>query len=228
MRASSSWIKLQFVVRKHVMNTYQMHTLSLFLFYHILTTSRSPFAALFDFFFRPFRRCRPSLQLISSLFFWWSVTLMGHIQLYCIMHPFICTCVCIFLHIFLGCLHCICDRVVFHCHPFIAVYRRISISDHFCAWRPAACKLYLLCLYISCHVWPYRRPLRGWPHLQAVPERAWCVGAGGGGPGYIHTFTSCMDQQWRRQPIWGCEERRRMRGWTGTERGKKEMMGQRN
>lgn len=33
------------------MNTYQMHTLSLFLFYHILTTSRSPFAALFDFFF---------------------------------------------------------------------------------------------------------------------------------------------------------------------------------
>lgn len=32
------------------MNTYQMHTLSLFLFYHILSTSLSPFAILFDFF----------------------------------------------------------------------------------------------------------------------------------------------------------------------------------
>lgn len=42
MRASSSWIKLQFVVRKHVMNTYQMHTLSLFLFYHIFSTSLTP------------------------------------------------------------------------------------------------------------------------------------------------------------------------------------------
>lgn len=31
MRASSSWIKLQFVVRKHVMNTYQIHTFSLFI-----------------------------------------------------------------------------------------------------------------------------------------------------------------------------------------------------
>lgn len=48
MRASSSWIKLQFVVRKHVMNTYQMHTLSLslFLFCHILTPTLLPLAAL--------------------------------------------------------------------------------------------------------------------------------------------------------------------------------------
>ena len=47
MRASSSWIKLQFVVRKHVMNTYQMHTLSLFLFYHIFSISLGPVS---DFF----------------------------------------------------------------------------------------------------------------------------------------------------------------------------------
>lgn len=33
------------------MNTYQMHTLSLFLFYHIFSTSLSRSALLFDFFF---------------------------------------------------------------------------------------------------------------------------------------------------------------------------------
>lgn len=66
MRASSSWIKLQFVVRKHVMNTYQMHTpLSLFWFYYIFPNPVSLFAVLFDFcvFLTP-----PSLQLIFSVF----------------------------------------------------------------------------------------------------------------------------------------------------------------
>lgn len=109
MRASSSWIKLQFVVRKHVMNTYQMHTLSLFLFYHILSPSLPlPFSLIFLSFWL----CLPSLQLISSLFFWWSVILMWHIQLYCIMYPFICTCVCICVHKSLRCIHCICDMYV--------------------------------------------------------------------------------------------------------------------
>lgn len=96
MRASSSWIKLQFVVRKHVMNTYQMHTLSLFLFYYIFL-----FFCLFD--------SHPHLsRLISSLLFWWSVILMWHIQLYCIIHPFKCTCVCICVHILTRAAHSIC------------------------------------------------------------------------------------------------------------------------
>lgn len=50
MRASSSWIKLQFVVRKHVMNTYQMHTLTLLFFFFVpypVTFSHPPlFASL--------------------------------------------------------------------------------------------------------------------------------------------------------------------------------------
>lgn len=97
MRASSSWIKLQFVVRKHVMNTYQMHTLSLFLFYHIFL-----FFCLFD--------SHPHLSwLISSLLFWWSVILMWHIQLRCIIHPFKCTCVCICVHIVIAHVAYICQ-----------------------------------------------------------------------------------------------------------------------
>lgn len=102
MRASSSWIKLQFVVRKHVMNTYQMHTLSLFLFYHILSPSLPlPFSLIFLSFWLYL----PSLQLISSLFFWWPVILMWHIQLYCIMYAYA-------WHKSLWCIHCICDMYV--------------------------------------------------------------------------------------------------------------------
>lgn len=96
MRASSSWIKLQFVVRKHVMNTYQMHTLSLFLFYHIFSTSLSlPKPCSLIFFFFCLFDSTPRLYSSFPRFFWWSVILMWHIQLYCIMYPFVLTCVCI-------------------------------------------------------------------------------------------------------------------------------------
>lgn len=51
MRASSSWIKLQFVVRKHVMNTYQMHTLSPSFYSITLSLPISPsLFHVFDFF----------------------------------------------------------------------------------------------------------------------------------------------------------------------------------
>lgn len=64
MRASSSWIKLQFVVRKHVMNTYQMHTLTLFLFYHIFSIILCPVSDFLSFWLYP----PPSLRLIPSVF----------------------------------------------------------------------------------------------------------------------------------------------------------------
>lgn len=97
MRASSSWIKLQFVVRKQVMNTYQVHTLSLSL-YSITFFS----FCLFD--------SHPHLsRLISSLLSWWSVILMWHIQLYCIIHPFKCTRVCRCVKIFIVHTGCICQ-----------------------------------------------------------------------------------------------------------------------
>lgn len=127
MRASSSWIKLQFVVRKHVMNTYQMHTLFLFLFYHFLHLSLSlPLPLPCSLIFLSFWLYPPSLQLISSLFFWWPVILMWHVRLCCIMYPFVCTCVCICVctHFLDAYIYVICIWECSHCCPL----SRVSVS----------------------------------------------------------------------------------------------------
>lgn len=220
MRASSSWIKLQFVVRKHVMNTYQMHTLSLFLFYHIFYTSLSPSAL--SLIFLSFWLYPPSLQLIPSLFFWWSVILIWHIQLCCIMYPCVCICVCICVcsHI-LGLCAYICDmclgvlsvsvmKCLCVCHSFFAIYYHISLSQTTCMCFEQVCvslHVYLLCLCIWCSYSPYHRPLWQCSHLEGVAKRAWCISVNRGRPGYFQTDTSCMDQPRRWQPIWGYSER---------------------
>lgn len=200
MRASSSWIKLQFVVRKHVMNTYQMHTLFLFILSNFLHHSPST-AALFNFFFFSFfDSLLHHLLLISSLVFWWSVTLLWHIQLDCIMHPFICTCAYIWVDTFFK-VH----TLYIICHSLIAVYCHLCISDHFCV--QTCPPVYRVCLYISFALWPYHRPPCWCPHLQAVTKWAGCIGVGRRGPGHIQTLTGCMDQPWRWQSIW-CYEKR--------------------
>lgn len=139
MRASSSWIKLQFVVRKHVMNTYQVHTLSLFLFYHIFSPSALSLI-FFVFWLQP-----PSLWLIPSLFFWWSVILMWRIQMCCIMYSFVCTCVCICVcsH-FLGAD--ICDTHLGEClsYSYCCLLGRVSVLDHLhVLWTTVAKLVYL-------------------------------------------------------------------------------------
>lgn len=224
MRASSSWIKLQFVVRKHVMNTYQMHTLSLLLFYHILTTSRSPFAALFDFLvFLTLPPVSPAHFL--SVFLMVCHTdgtypaVLYNVPLYMYM------CMHIPAHIFrvpILYMWCVCDRVVFHCHFFIAVYHHISISDHFLRvlddrvqTLSAVSGHFMLSLTLS-------RASAG------TTSSAGCNGVGlvrwsGQGRTRIHSYF-----YWLHRPtveatthlgLWG---EKGMREWTGTE-GKKEI-----
>lgn len=104
-----------------------------------------------------------------------------------------------------------CEKVVCVCHSCVAVNRRVSNWDHFCVLWTTVHKLVHQFNRRVCtshaSLWPYHRPLRGCPHLQAVTERAWCIGVGRGRPGYIQTLTSCMEQPRRWQPIWGCEKR---------------------
>lgn len=141
MRASSSWIKLQFVVRKHVMNTYQMHTLSLFLFYHIFSFfSPCPVSDFLSFWLNP------RLSTSFPFFSWWSVILMWHIQLCSVMHPFVCTCVCI----------CVCSPLrgtyvmwIWECcFSLIAVSYQMCLSQATCMCCGQLCaNLFIYCMY---------------------------------------------------------------------------------
>lgn len=98
MRASSSWIKLQFVVRKHVMNTYQMHTLSPSFYSITLSLPVSPsLFHVFGFF------CLSDSTSCHSLsgFLMLCPTEVTYSQLCCIMCSFICACVgYVHMHIF--------------------------------------------------------------------------------------------------------------------------------
>lgn len=208
MRASSSWIKLQFVVRKHVMNTYQMHTLSPFFYFITFSPPLFPFCPVFDFFFLFVFWLQPlSLWLAPSPCCWWSVILMRRIQMCCIMHLFECTSVCI----------CVC---VF---PFLGAYTYVRRIWGLCASVILSLSSVMTRAALgpleraptNCgQTWlsPHHRPPRGCPHLEAVVERARCVGVERGGPGEVQAGTGCMNHCRRWQPIWGCEERER-RWW---------------
>lgn len=173
MRASSSWIKLQFVVRKHVMNTYQMHTLSLFLY--SITFSLPLFLSAPSLIFLSFDSSL-SFWLIPSLCFWWSVILMRHIQICCIMYPFVCTSVCI----------CVCSHFLYICKAYLEVVHichSVAYYDMCLCLGPLECAVANCALVSLLSLSPYHRPPWGCPHLEAVVERAWCVGMEWGGPG---------------------------------------------
>lgn len=150
MRASSSWIKLQFVVRKHVMNTYQMHTLSLFLFYHIFSTSLSlplPCSLIFlSFWLYP-----PSLAHFLSVFLMachidvtYSAVLYNiPLCMYMCMHTFF------RVHIYVICIweSCVCLSFSYCC--FLSHF---SVSDHLHVLWTTVCELVHLFIYCVCAV----------------------------------------------------------------------------
>lgn len=117
MRASSSWIKLQFVVRKHVMNTYQMHTLSPSFYSITLSLPVSPsLFHVFGFF------CLSDSTSCHSLsgFLMLCPTEVTYSQLCCIMCSFICACVgYVHMHIFwyleyvICVLCCVCVQLLY-------------------------------------------------------------------------------------------------------------------
>lgn len=141
MRASSSWIKLQFVVRKHVMNTYQMHTFSLFLFYHIFSTSLSPCSLIFLVFL--------SLPPVSPAHFLSVVLMVCHTD---VTYSAVLYNVALYMYM---CMHMwaqilkvhtlymwyASEKVACVCNSCIAVYHHVSISDHFWGLWTTVCKV---------------------------------------------------------------------------------------
>lgn len=187
MRASSSWIKLQFVVRKHVMNTYQMHTLSPSFYSITLSLPVSPSLFHVFGFFLSFWLYILSFPLwISDVMSYWSdifTVVLYNVLLY------MCMCrLCAHAHFL---IFRVCNMCTLLC--VCPVTLLLLFSENFYALWKTVCKLvHLLWLCILWCLSPYDRPLWGCPHLQTVVEWAWCIRVDRGGPGHVQTGISCM------------------------------------